>query len=479
MSRRVVVIGNGMAGFRFAATVADHDPGIGLTIVGAETGGAYNRVLLSNLLAGKSSAADIVLGDDRWYADRGIALHNVAAVSIDRAAHEVLLADGRIVGYDALVIATGSTPVVPPVSGPGVVAFRTLEDCRQIDRLAGQASEAVVVGGGVLGVEAAIALADRGIAVTIVQRGPRLMDRQLDHSAAALLKRLLHARGITVRCSASVRDVVGAPVTTGVVLDDDTEISAGLVVLSCGVRPNTDLARDAGLAVRAGIVVDDQLRSVTDPDVLAIGECAEHRDTIYGLVTPVWEQARVAASTVASPDLRATYDGSTTVTRLKAAGIELTSMGEPTLEAGEDDADADVVTFRDSGHGIYQKLVVHEGRLTGAILLGDTRAAGTISQLYDRGADLPADRASLLIVRRNSPVSVVQSPTLLPGSATICRCNGVTKAGICSAWEGGARALPEIVTCTRATTGCGSCTDTVQGLLEWLAASDPSELMSA
>jgi assimilatory nitrate reductase electron transfer subunit len=209
---------------------------------------------------------------------------------------------------------------------------------------------------------------------------------------------------------------------------------------------------------------------------MAIGECAEHRGRTYGLVAPVWDQARVAAAVITG-DESARYAGSSMVTRLKAVGIELAAMGEQSA-LDDDDADddsADLVRFVDRARGVYQKLVVRDGRLVAAILLGDTRTVGTVTQLFERGATMPLDRAALLMVRRNAPVTAVQSPTSLPGRATICQCNGVTKSAICGAWEEGARSVADIASCTRATTGCGTCADTVQGLVDWLAAADPGE----
>jgi len=210
--------------------------------------------------------------------------------------------------------------------------------------------------------------------------------------------------------------------------------------------------------------VDDELRSVTDPAILAIGECAEHNGRTYGLVAPGWEQSLVAAAVVAGQV--ASYDGSSVITRLKAAGIELAAMGETVADHDDD------ICYVDGARGVYQKLVVRNGRLVGAILLGDTRAVGTVIQAYDRGSALPADRAALLMVRRNAPVTSTISPTALPGRATICQCNGVTKDAICSAWQDGAESVDAIAAATRATTGCGSCRDTVQGLVEWMAAAD-------
>lgn len=486
-ARRVVVVGSGMAGTRFVQEVVerDLDRRLSITVVGDEPGDPYNRMLLSDVLAGATSADNIVLADRAWYDRHRVGLRTAtSAVRIDRAARLVHLDDGTALGYDVLVLATGSSAVRPPVDGlhdgtgglrRGALALRTLADCREIDRLAAGARTAVVLGAGVLGLEAARGLAGRGLAVTLLQRGTRLMERQLDAGASRLLTRTARSLGVTVRTGSAVgiRECDGR--VAGVQCEDGSVVDAELLVLCCGVRPRVELARAAGLAVAAGVVVDDQLRSVTDPAVFAIGECAEHRGRTYGLVAPVWEQARAAAQAVAQPERPISYAGSPEVTRLKAAGLELACLGDSTAEPGESDDDIagpDVIRFADSGRGVYQKLVVTDGRLTGAILLGDTRAAGTLTQLFDRGAALPADRAGLLIARRNAPVTTAQTPTALPGRTTICQCNGVTKARICTAWQDGARSISEIATATRATTGCGTCRDTVEGLLDWLAAAD-------
>jgi len=414
-----------------------------------------------------------------------------AVAGIERQDRRVRLDDGTALPYDILVLATGSSPVLPPIAGllrddgellPGAVAFRTFEDCQTIMRLAGDAEStrsAAVLGAGVLGLEAARGLAGHGLPVTLIQRGPRLMERQLDAGASRLLTRTVRALGVDVRAGAEVRAVLQAEgKLKSLVLNERGILDTDLLVLCCGIRPRVELARDAGLAVEAGIVVDDQLRSVTDTNVFAIGECAEHRGQTHGLVAPCWAQARTAAQAITGPAEPVSYPGPGTVTRLKAAGIELASLGEATADdedapcdaAGSDDVE--VIRFSDSSRGIYQKLVVRDGRLTGAILLGDTRAVGTITQLFDRGAALPADRASLLMVRRNSPVTVTQSPTALPGLAVICQCNGITKSVICAAWQDGARDVAEISARTRAMTGCGTCRDAVGGIVAWLAAAD-------
>jgi assimilatory nitrate reductase electron transfer subunit len=480
---QVVVVGNGMGGCRFVQELLDRDPErrFDITVIGDEIGGAYNRVLLSNVLAGVTDPDRITIAEPSWFVARGITLHTGCAVTaIKRDARIVLLDDGAEVGYDTLVLATGSTPLVPPIEGirradgsllGGAALFRTREDCVAIDAWAASARSAVVVGAGVLGLEAARALAGRGLPVTIVQRENRLMERQLDAAAARVLDRALRALGIEVHTGVTVAQVHGDEHVTGITLSNGTDLAADLVVLCCGVRPRVDLARDAGLEINLGVLVDDTLRSLSDPHVYAIGECAEHDGRLYGLVAPVWEQARVAAAVIADAAAPNRYSGSTMVTRLKAAGIELAAMGERS-PADVDDDETELVTFSDRTRGVYQKLVVQDGRLVAAILLGDTRNAGTITQLFERGAEMPLDRSAVLMVRRNAPATTIVSPTALPARATICQCNGVTKAGITTAWQAGARSVEEIAARTRATTGCGTCRDAVCGLVDWLTESD-------
>jgi assimilatory nitrate reductase electron transfer subunit len=522
----VVVIGNGMAGCRVIQELAERnaDRALALTVIGDEPGGAYNRTQLSAVLAGQARAAAIGLASPGWLADHGVTVHaGIAATAIDRAGRRVQLSDGCWLPWDTLILATGSRPVLPTVPGltepgapirraglagpaelagptelpglaglarggfrfrQGIVALRTLADCAAIDSIITAAGpgglSAVVAGGGVLGLETARGLAVRGAGVTLLQRSPRLMERELDAGASQVLARTAAALGVRLH-AAALRAVPGRGRLRAVELADGTTLDAGLLVLCCGIRPRTGLARQAGLAVSSGILVDDQLRT-SDPRIYAIGECAEHRGTVYGLAAPAWEQARVAARSITEPDGPARYAGSRTVTRLKADGIELASLGEALAE--EDDghdhpAGAEVIRFTDRARGVYQKLVVRDGRLAGAILIGDTRAAAELTQLFDRGAALPADRSALLLARRGGPAgdgpAAGLSAAALPGRATVCRCNGVTKDGICAAWRDGARKLDDVADRTRATTGCGTCRDLVGGVLAWLAAGRPGD----
>ena len=484
---RVVVVGNGMAGFRFVQELL----GLGacdITVVGDEPGGAYNRAQLPLLLARAAREDSIELADEAWYAARGVRVVAGAARRINRAGRVLETEAGTVLPYDVLVLAVGSAPVLPSargLTGPdgrlltGAVAFRTLADCARIRALAGDASHAVVLGGGVLGLETARGLAAGGLPVTLVHRGSRLMERQLDAAAARVLARTLRGLGVAVLAGPSVTRVRGSARVTGIELDDGASLGADLLVVCCGARPRAELARGAGLAVGTGVVVDDEMRSVTDPAIFAIGDCAEHRGRTSGLVAPAWAQAAVAARVVASPaadggpaglaasGCPASYTGSPPVVRLKAAGIELAVLGS--ARGGG----ADVIRFTDPARGVYQKLVVRDGRLAGAILLGDTRTAGTLTQLFDRGAALPADPRSVLVPRLDAAAPAADSPVMMPGPATVCHCNGVTKAAICAAWQGGARDAAQVAARTRASTGCGTCRDAVEGIVAWLAEAEP------
>jgi assimilatory nitrate reductase electron transfer subunit len=480
--QRVVVAGNGMAGFRFvqellAAAGGSGGSGFGITVASDEPGGAYNRAQLPLVLSGAAHQASIELADPGWFTRRGVRLVTAAAARIDRSRRVLVLADGTTLPYDVLVLATGSVPVLPSAEGltgpdgqlrPGVVAFRTLADCGQLQARSAAARRAVVLGGGVLGLETARALAVPGLPVTLLQRGSRLMERQLDAGAARILARTARALGVTIRTWASVTRVRGSghlTGVTGVVLDDGTAIDADLLVLCCGTRPRTELARSAGLAIGDGVIVDDQLRSVTDPAVFAIGDCAEHRGRVHGLVASAWAQARAAAQVVSGQAAGpAAVPESPAIVRLKAAGIELAVLG-----SARGGGRAEVIRFTDPARGVYTKLVVRDGRLAGAILVGDTRNAGTLSQLLDRGAVLPADRSALLAGGRGGP-AIADSPAMLPDHATVCHCNGVTKGAIRAAWQDGASDPAQIAARTRAATGCGTCRGTVDAVLAGLAA---------
>lgn len=479
---RVVVVGNGMAGSRLVQELRARDPQrrLHITVFAGEPHSSYNRVLLSELLAGRASVEDIYLTPNGWYDDNDVVLHGgVEVTAVDRSARRVTAADGTTTAYDTLVLATGSRPWIPPVDGlhadgglvEGAVAFRTVDDCRRILDLAAGASRAVVVGGGLLGLEAARGLAGRGLAVDVVHPFGYLMERQLDAGAARVLARTMRELGVRVRLGVTAARVhtdaaAGRGRVCGVELTNGAVIDTELVVLACGIRPDVGLAEAAGLRVEQGVVVDSQLRSVTDGAVFAIGECAQHDGMVYGLVTPAWEQAAVVADVVTGSRPQARYPGSPVVTRLKAAGVDLAAMGDPRGEP--DDPDREVVQFADPARGTYKKLVIRDGRLLGAILLGDCTTAGAVVQLFDRGGPVPSDPLSLLFAGLDAPATAA-SPALMPAAATVCRCNQVTKRDIQACWFAGARDVRAVADATRATTGCGTCRDAVSGIVEWLA----------
>ncbi|MCU1675841.1 MAG: nitrite reductase [Frankiales bacterium] len=478
---RVVVVGNGMAGSRVVEELRARDPQrtLEICVLGAEPFGAYNRILLSSVLAGKVTVEDIALTPPSWYGDNDVTLHlGVTACSIARAPRVVLASDGQTFPYDELVLATGSRARVPLVPGfgdgngglaHGVSVFRTVEDCERIIEGSTSARHAVVVGGGLLGLEAARGLAGRGVSVTVLHKAGHLMEKQIDDLAGGVLLRTLGRLGIGVRLR-------GVPIrydTSGaerfIVLADGEHLPADIVVLAAGVEPDVELAREAGLVVNRAIVVDDRLRT-SDPHVWAIGECAEHRGSVYGLVAPAWEHAAVVADALtgtAGPS----YRGSAIVTRLKASDVDLATMGDAHLE---DDDSAEVVRFVDPVRGTYKKLVIRDGRLTGAILLGENPTVGAVTQLFDRGGPVPADRITLLFPGRGAGAAV-ENPAHIPDRATVCRCNNVSKRAITTCWLAGAKTVAAVAGVTRATTGCGGCRDLVAGIVDWMAAADPEE----
>ncbi len=464
---RVVIVGYGMAGARLAADLIGRDPDVDVTVLGAEPHPAYNRILLSSVLAGRTEERDT-----RLPRPPGARLHlGAAAVRIDRQRRIVTGDDGSSHRYDALVLATGSAALVPPIDGlVDPLVFRTLDDARRIVARASGARTALVLGGGLLGLEAARGLAARGLTVTVVHAATHLMERQLDPGAATVLDRTLADLGITVRVDAAA--VAALSGGGGLRLADGTTLAADLTVVACGVRPETSLARDAGLGVGRGVIVDDQLRT-TDPAIFAIGDCCEYPGSVSGLVAPAWAQAAVVADVLTRTRPDARYRPVPPVTRLKATGIDLAAMGESHLES------PDAVTYADPARRRYAKLVIRDDRLAAAILLGDHPAVGALIQYFDRQTPLPADPRPLLFGRPgdgSGAGTAAESPALMPDAAEVCRCNGVTKGAITKAWLAGGAAG---VAGTRASTGCGGCRDVVDGIVGWLTTADSAGADSA
>jgi assimilatory nitrate reductase electron transfer subunit len=457
-ARRVVVVGNGMAGARLADELHRRAPSLEIVVIGAEDRPAYNRVLLSDVLAGKREVGQIALAGPSVVRHLG-----VRVTSIDRAGRAVLLADGTRLHYDELVLATGSTALVPPLHGiagpdgrllPGVFVMRTLDDCEAIAASATRAVRAVVVGGGLLGLEAARGLLRFGLQVEVVHAGGHLMDLQLDPLGGRVLRRAVEALGVGVHLGSQATRVTGSRRVTGVGLADGRQVAGDLVVLAAGVRPEVALARVAGLAVGRAVVVDDRL-GTSDPHVHAIGECAEHRGEVYGLVAPAWDQAVVLADVLTGRTT--TYGGSRTVARLKAMGLEVASMGETAPEPTDDEPGLEVLVFADPARHVYKKIVVRHGVVVGAVLLGDLSTAGVVTQAFDRATPLPAERLHLLFAGRTSGQAAE-----LADDDVVCACNAVTAGALRRC---GAATVTEVAVATRATTGCGTCTSVVQTLL--------------
>lgn len=463
MKQRLVLIGNGMAGVRTLEELLELAPELyDVTVFGAEPHCNYNRIMLSPLLAGDTTADDIVINDRAWYERHSITLHTGArVVEIDRARRVVRADNGVTATYDRLILATGSTPIVLPLPGhelPGVLTFRDIRDVERMVEHSREYSRAVVIGGGLLGLEAANGLLRRGMEVTVVHLLDSLMEKQLDPPSADMLRRSLEDRGLVFRMSSSTQAICGDERVEGVRFADGTEIPADLVVMAVGIRPNAELARDAGLVCERGVLVDDTMQSY-DPRIYAVGECVQHRGVSYGLVAPLFEQARVCANQLAC-DGYFRYRGSIASTKLKVTGIDLFSVGE--LQGGPG---CDELLMQDPGRGVYKKLVVRDDKLTGAVLYGDTSSASWYQRLIRDGADIGELRDRLLVgPNAGSGGSGVEA---LADDAQVCDCNGVCKGAIVeSIHANGLSSLAEVRTYTKASASCGSCTPQVEQLLQ-------------
>lgn len=477
--RHVVIVGNGMAGSRLAERIRGHEPDperLTVTVVGAEVHHAYNRVLLSAVLAGTMTTDAVRLADADWASRHAIDLRlGTSATAVDRAGRTVCTSDGARIGYDALVLATGSSAWLPPVDGllgedgspaTRVSVFRDLDDCARILRCARPGAPVAVLGGGLLGLEAARGLAGRGCLVTVVHPNDYVLGRQVDAGAGQVLAEALGELGVEFRLGATARRYVPGD---GLKLDDGSHVPADFLVVSAGVRAETGLAVDAGLHTDPGIVVDDALRT-SDPRIHAIGDCAQHPGAVSGLVQPAWEQAEMLAMLLTGADGAARYTGTAAVTRLKARGVDLAAMGE--VHVAPDVREPEVICLSDPARGRYAKLVLRDDTVRGAILLGVPDAAATVTQHFDSATPVPEDRLGFLLGRSlPAEQAAVDSPATMPGSVVVCRCNGVDKSTLVRAWQGGARGPDELASQTRASTGCGSCRGVVEGIAGWLAKS--------
>jgi nitrite reductase (NADH) large subunit len=476
---KLVMVGNGMAGVRTLEELLKIAPDLyDITVFGAEPHPNYNRILLSPVLAGEQTIPEIVLNPLAWYAEHGITLHLGKAVArIDRARRVVHAADGTQAAYDRLLVATGSTPFILPVPGKsleGVIGYRDIADTEAMIDAATKYRHAVVIGGGLLGLEAANGLMLRGMKVTVVHIAPWLMERQLDDVAGGLLRRSLTDRGLDFLIGAQTEALLGneAGRVRAVRFKDGTEVPADLVVMAAGIRPNTALAEAAGLHCQRGIAVTDTLQTVTDARIYAVGECATHRGIAYGLVAPLFEQAKVCATHLAEFGI-GRYLGSQVSTKLKVTGIDLFSAGD--FMGGEG---CDEIVLSDPQGGVYKKLVIKDDKLVGACLYGDTVDGSWYFKLLREGRSVSDIRDRLMFGESSLGDAGHQGQNKAAAMADadeVCGCNGITKGTICKAIKDkGLFTLDDVRKHTKASASCGSCTGLVEQILMATAGGDYS-----
>ena len=467
MTEKLVIVGNGMAPGRMLEHLLEVAPGrYQITIFNAEPRVNYDRIMLSPVLSGEKEYEEIVIHGDGWYIKHGITLYKGhKVVAIDRHARTVTSSQGVTESYDKLVIATGSVPFIIPVPGkdlPGVLSYRDLDDVSAMLVAAQSRDKAVVIGGGLLGLEAAAGLKERGMDVTVLHVMPTLMERQLDPAAGYLLQKAVEARGIKVRTKANTRQILGDGKVEGVELDTGEIIPATLVVMAVGIRPNIGLAREAGLEVNRGIVTDDRMIT-SDPDILSVGECTEVDGRVYGLVAPLYEMAKAAAAHLSGSENRR-FIHSDTPTKLKVTGIDLYSIGD--FADGED---REEIILRDASAGIYKRVILQENRIIGTVLFGETGDGAWFNELKKKATDI-SDMRDTLIFGQAFQGGVSADPlaavAALADDAEICGCNGVCKGTIVSTInQKGLTTLEDVRTHTKASASCGTCTGLVEKIM--------------
>jgi len=479
--KKLVVIGNGMAGARTVEEILSRGGAdqFDITIFGEEPTGNYNRILLSNVLNGSYKEEEIFLNPLEWYEEHNIRLlAGKKASGLLRRARLVYGEDGHPEPYDKLIIATGSRPFIPPMEGttmpdgslkPGVFVFRTLEDCRKIAAWAQGKQTAAVIGGGLLGLEAARGLQNFGLEVSVVHLAGHLMQVQLDAGGGSILGTQIAALGLNVLLKKNTSAILGADCVLGLRFADGGTLECDMVVISAGIKANWEIAAGCGLAVERGIIVDDQMRCPDDPNIYAVGECAQHRGHVYGLVAPLWEQAKVLADHITEKNTRSAYHGSKIATKLKVMGVELASMGIVEPQTPDDE----VVQFSEPKRGTYKKLIIRDGRLVGGILLGDISKAAYLMQAFDRNTPLPEERLHLLF-DIGAPAKQVTFAEM-SANAQVCNCNGVSKGAIVACVNSGKRNSKAVMDATRAGMGCGSCKSMVAEIVEWACGGETEE----
>jgi len=461
--KKLVVVGNGMAGVGCVEQVLKHSSKFEITIFGEETHVNYNRILLSSVLAGEKAAEDIVLNSLEWYRQNDIQLRLGVRISgIDVNAKTVTGDDGLLTRFDKLLLATGSNPLIPPMEGvkkEGVYVFRNLDDTRALLDRATKGVKAVVIGGGLLGLEAARGLQVQGCEVTVVHLMDTLMERQVDLTGGGYLKTKMECLGMKVLLERNTATILGDGKVEGIAFKDGNCIEAEIVVIAAGIRPNVELGRKAGLQVNRGIVVNDFMET-SHPDIFAVGECVEHKGICYGLVAPLLEQGKVLAATITG-NKGPRYEGSVIAAKLKIVGVDVFSAGDFSEKA----AGTDVVRYEDAALGVYKKLTLRDGKLSGAILVGDTSDSHRYMDWLRTQADLTPQRRQLLFPAPTGDAGLDVAE--MPDNKVVCGCMGVTKGTLIEAiHRKGVDTLAQLKECTRASTGCGSCTEHCQQLLK-------------
>ncbi len=471
MKKKLVVIGNGMAPGRVLETLLDLKPDMyDITIFNAEPRVNYDRIMLSPVLSGEKAYKDIIIHDEDWYRKHNITLHKgIRIEAIDRAAQIVTDHNGCETSYDKLLVATGSSPFIIPVPGhdlDGVVTYRDLDDVDAMLGYAKKGGHAIVIGGGLLGLEAAVGLKMQGMDVSVVHLMPTLMERQLDEAAGALLQAEIERRGINILTSANTKEITGETHVTGILLEDGTHLEADMVCMAVGIKPSTSIALTAGLDVERGIVVSDTMHT-SDDNIFAVGECVQHRGVCYGLVAPLYEMAKVIGRQLAG-EFNAEYTGSITATKLKITGVDLYSAGDFSDGEGREE-----IVLRDAAAGIYKRLVLENNIIVGIVFYGDTADSAWFFQNLKDKTDISDLRSTLIFgpayagAGEPDPMAAVAA---LPDNTEICGCNGVCKGDITSAiTEKGLQSIDDVRLHTKASASCGSCTGLVEKLLAMAA----------
>ncbi|WP_274648698.1 nitrite reductase large subunit NirB [Paenibacillus humicola] len=473
MKKKLVLVGNGMAGVNCIEQLLKLAPDrYEITIFGSEPHPNYNRIMLSSVLAGDADMNDIVINDWSWYEDNHITLHTSQTVTLVDSQRRLVHTDGGIVvPYDELIVATGSLPFMLPLPGAnkeGVIAFRDIKDCEAMIETSKTYRKAVVIGGGLLGLEAARGLLNLSMDVTVVHKHEYLMERQLDPTASIMLQRELQSQGMKFLLSKNTEQILGKKRVAGVRFDDGSAVEADLVVMAVGIRPNIALAKNSGIEINRGIVVNDYMETNL-PNVYAVGECAEHRGIAYGLVAPLYEQGAVIAKRLAGLESDG-YHGSIVSTKLKVSGVDVFSAG-----TYKDSVDTRSVRLQDEFKGIYKKIVIKDGKIAGAVLFGDIADGARLFKMIRTGEDLTGKEQETLLGGSIGGAAAAAADLVasMPDDEIVCGCNGVSKAAIVGAIkEKGCTSVNDIKACTKASGSCGGCKPLVADVLAYVLGED-------